>query len=183
VHSVAIFLNPGAAPDAVTAAFRAQFSREGEFSVYSNRALRQRVLTVFDQTFAITSVLRTVALIVAIAGVYLSVLTLVAEREREIGMLRAIGASRGQIQRLLMTESGAVGCVASLLGLASGAALAVVLTNVVNPAFFGWTIDLSVPWGALLWTPVWMTGAAALAAWHPAWKAVRKNIAMAVREE
>lgn len=183
VHTLAVFLRPGASAESMANAFRAQFSREGEFAVYSNRELRGRVLAIFEQTFAITAVLRTVALLVAITGVYLSVLTLVAEREREIGTLRALGASRGQIQRLLMTESGAVGLVAALLGLAAGAALALILTNVVNPAFFGWTFDLAVPWRALLVTPIWMAAAAALAAWHPAWKAVQRNIAIAVREE
>jgi len=183
VHTLAVFLKSGASPEALSEAFRKQFSAEGEFAVYSNRALRRRVLAVFDQTFAITSVLRTVALIVAITGVYLSVITLVTEREREIGMLRAIGASRTQIHGLLMVESGAVGLVSSLLGLASGGILAVILTDVVNPAFFHWTIDLTIPWRALLATPIWMALAAALAAWHPASKATRRNIAGAVREE
>lgn len=183
VHSLAVYLAPGAEPDAVAEAFRAQFSRQGEFAIYSNRALRERIFSVFDQTFAVTSVLRTVALIVAIAGVYLSVTTLVAERERDIGTLRAIGASRGQIAQLFVAESAMIGVLASALGLLAGLALAVVLTGVVNPAFFGWTVALRIPWSALAATPLWITLAAALAAWQPAWAAARGRIAEAVREE
>ncbi len=182
-HSLAVFLKPGASAESLADTFRLQFSKQGEFSIYSNRDLRRRILTVFDQTFAVTAVLRTVAVLVAITGVYLSVTTLATEREREIGILRAIGASRGQIQKMLITEAGLIGFASAALGLTSGGALALLLTHVINPAFFGWTITLHVPWLAIVTTPLWVVAAAALAAWHPAWKAGRSNIAAATREE
>ncbi len=183
VHSLAVFLQPGADGEKLSDAFRQEFSRAGEFSIYSNRALRARILTVFDQTFAVTSILRTVALLVAITGVYLSSATLVAEREREIGMLRAIGASRGQIQGLLMVEAALLGLVSALLGLASGTLLALVLTEVVNPAFFGWTIQLHFPWLPLALTPLWVAAAALTAAWRPARQAADRRLAETLREE
>jgi putative ABC transport system permease protein len=183
VFSLAVYLRAGANAGLVGDAFRAEFSREGEFAIYSNRTLRERIFEVFDQTFAVTYILRTVAIIVAIAGIFLSVTTLVAERTREIGMLRAIGASRGQIRALFMAESGLIGCVATALGLAAGLLLAMVLTWVVNPAFFGWTIALRLPWWTLLATPLWIVPATLLAAWYPAWQASRSAVAEAVREE
>jgi putative ABC transport system permease protein len=183
VQSLAVYLRPGASPEALADAFRQKFSGEGEFAVYSNRGLRQRILSIFDQTFAVTYVLRTVAILVAVAGIFLSVTTLAAEREREIGVFRAVGASRAQVQRLLMTEAGMLGAIATLLGIASGLLLAMVLTWVVNPAFFGWTITLHLPWGSLLATPLWIIPAALLAAWYPAWRASRTAIATSVREE
>jgi putative ABC transport system permease protein len=183
VQSLAVYLRSGAAWEPLADAFRAQFSREGEFIIYSNRSLRARILGVFDQTFAVTYMLRTVALLVAIAGIFLSMTTLVAERQREIGVLRAVGASRGQVQGLLMTEAGMIGAVATVLGMASGLVLALALTWVVNPAFFGWTIHLQIPWASLLATPLWILPAALLAAWYPAWRASQTEIAEAVREE
>lgn len=183
VQSLAIYLQPGVAAEPLTDAFRQRFSSEGEFAIYSNRGLRQRILSIFDQTFAVTYVLRTVAILVAIAGIFLSVTTLAAEREREIGTFRAVGASRAQVQRLLMTEAGMLGAIATVLGLASGLLLSMVLTWVVNPAFFGWTITLHLPWSSLFATPLWIIPAALLAAWHPAWRASRAAIATSVREE
>jgi putative ABC transport system permease protein len=183
VQSLAVYLRDGMAADPLVAAYREKFSRSGEFVIYANRDLRARVLTIFDQTFAITYVLRSVAIVVAIAGIFLSVTTLVAERERELGVLRAIGASAAQIHRMLMTESALIGAVASVLGIAAGCLLAVVLTWVVNPAFFGWSITLQIPWGAVLATPLWILPAAVLAAWYPAWRAGRRPVAAAVREE
>jgi len=183
VQSLAVYLRPGGSWEPLADAFRAQFSREGEFVIYSNGALRSRILAIFDQTFAVTYILRTVAILVAIAGIFLSVTTLVAEREREIGVLRALGASRGQVQQLLMTEAGMIGAVATVLGVASGLVLALALTWVVNPAFFGWTITLQIPWAGVLATPFWIIPAALIAAWYPAWRAARNPIATAVREE
>jgi len=183
VQSLAVYLRPGAVADTIADTFRTEFSREGEFVIYSNRALRERIFAIFDQTFAVTYVLRTVALLVAIAGIFLSITTLVAEREREIGVLRAVGASRGQVLGFLMTEAGMIGVIATLLGTVSGLILACALTWVVNPAFFGWTIALRIPWGSLLATPLWILPAALLAAWYPAWQASRRDIAQAVREE
>ena len=183
VFSLAVYLQPGSGSAALTEAFRARFSTAGEYLIYSNRSLRERIFVIFDQTFAVTYILRTVAIIVAIAGIFLSVTTLVAERAREIGMLRAIGASRGQIRALFMAESGMIGVLATGLGLGAGLLLALVLTFVVNPAFFGWTIDLRLPWRTLLATPLWIVPATLLAAWYPAWRASLAPVAEAVREE
>ena len=183
VNSVAVYLKPGAAPGAVADAFRARFSGRGEFSIYANRALRQRIFEIFDQTFAVTYVLRTIAVVVAVVGIFLGLTTLVAERAHELGVLRSIGASARQVRRLLLWESGMIGLLASVLGLAAGLCLAVVLTGVINRAFFGWTIQLAFPWASLAWTPLWIIAAAVVAGWIPAWRAGRLPIAEVIRSE
>ena len=182
-NSLAVYLDPQADPARLVEAFTAKFGTAGEFVVYSNRTLRQRILHIFDQTFAVTEVLRVIALAVALLGVALSATTLVAERQRETGILRAIGASTGQIRRLFMTEAALLGAIACVLGLPAGIALALVLTWVVNPAFFGWTIHFTLPWGALISTVLWIVPASALAAWWPARRASRANLSESIREE
>ena len=153
--------------------FRQALGREGEFAIYTNSDLRRRVLEIFDQTFAVTSVLRTIAVVVAVAGVLLSLSTLVLEREREIGVLRSQGASRGQIRSLVLAEASMVGLLSSVIGILCGAAMAMILTWVINKAFFGWTIDLRYPWAVIAATPLWILPAALLAAWLPAARASR----------
>jgi putative ABC transport system permease protein len=183
VNSVALYLKAGADPAEIAKDFRQHFSQKGEFSIYSNRLLRTRIFEIFDQTFAVTYVLRAIAVIVAVVGIFLGLTTLVAERSRELGILRSIGASASQIRRLLLWESGMIGLLASVLGLVSGLCLALVLTGVINRAFFGWTIQLAFPWSSLSWTPVWIIGAAVIAGWIPACRAGRLDIADAVRTE
>lgn len=181
VHSLALKLRDPAQADVVTEEFRKTFG--GEFAIYTNAALRHRVMEIFDQTFAVTSVLRTISVIVAIAGVFLSLTALVVEREREIGVLRSIGASPAQVRGLVFAEAGMVGALASVVGVACGAGMAMILTWVINKAFFGWTIELRYPLDVLASTPLWLVPAAILAAWWPAVRAGRIPPAQAVRFE
>ncbi len=136
---------------------------------------------MFNQTFAVTQILRLIALVVAVIGIALNVAVLVKEREREIGILRATGVSRPQILGLIILESVFVGWIAILLGAVAGGALSIVLTEVINKAFFGWTIPLAIPWSQLFWMPIWLLPAAALASFTQASHASRRNIIDAVR--
>ncbi len=183
VMSVALYLKEDASLDAVTDALRRQFNTRGEYLIYSNRSLRDRVFEIFGQTFRITGVLRSIAVVVAVIGIFLTLTTLVTEREREIGVLRALGASRMQIGGLVLGESALIGLLASALGVAAGLVLSLVLTWVINKAFFGWTIQLSIPWGLVAATPLWIILAAVLAGLLPARRAARVPIATAVRAE
>ena len=75
VNSIALYLKAGADPAEIGNDFRQHFSRSGEFSIYSNRLLRTRIFEIFDQTFAVTYVLRAIAVIVAIVGIFLNLTT------------------------------------------------------------------------------------------------------------
>ncbi len=183
VNSLALYLEPGASAEEVSEALRTFPQSAGGFAIYSNRALRERVFEIFDQTFAVTNVLRTIAIVVAILGVFLTLTTLVMERTRELGVIRSVGASAGQLRGLVAWEAGLIGLLSSVLGLAGGLGLALVLTFVINPAFFGWTIRLAIPWDLLAWTPGWIVLSALAASFVPGRRAAAINIAEAVRTE
>jgi putative ABC transport system permease protein len=183
VHSVAVYLRAAGSGEALTADFRKQFNGDGQFMIYSNRSLRTRVFEIFDQTFAVTYVLQTIAVIVAITGIFLSLTILIAERSRELAIVRAIGGSAAQIRKLLLWETAMLGLLAAVIGLASGLCLSLVLTGVINRAFFGWTIRLAFPWGSLALTPFWIFAAAVIAGLLPAWRAGRLVLAESLRNE
>ena len=65
---------------------------------------------IFDRTFAITYALEAVAIVVAMLGAANSLLALVLDRRREIGLLRYLGAAPAQIRRMILTEAGFSGC-------------------------------------------------------------------------
>jgi putative ABC transport system permease protein len=183
VNTVAVYLNNAASGDELTAAFRQKFSPAGQFVIYSNRTLRARAFEIFDQTFAVTYVLRTIAVIVALVGIFVSLTTLIVERARELAIMRAIGGSAQQVRRLLLWEAGFIGLLAAIVGLASGVCLSAVLTGVINRAFFGWTIRLAFPWLSLALTPTWIVAAAVVAGIVPAWRAGKMALADALRAE
>lgn len=183
INSVAVYLKENHDAGAVTKAFRSEFSREGQFAILSNQSLRRRVFEIFDQTFAVTHVLLAISLFVAITGIFLSLTILITERQRELAILRAIGASAGQIRRILLSETAMLGALAAVIGTVSGICLSVVLTGVINRAFFGWTIHLAFPWRTLAFTPVWILAAALIAGIVPAWRASRMVLADNLRNE
>ncbi|HEX8897688.1 MAG TPA: FtsX-like permease family protein, partial [Chthoniobacterales bacterium] len=183
VHSVAIYLRPDHQAAEVTTALRSRFGLDRHFTIFSNQLLRRRVFEIFDQTFAVTHVLLAISLFVAITGIFLALTILITERRRELAILRAIGASAGQIRKLLLSETAMLGVLAAVIGLASGICLSLVLTGVINRAFFGWTIHLAFPWRTLLFTPVWILAAAVIAGVIPAWRASRMALADNLRDE
>ena len=151
--------------------------------IYSQSALRDEALRIFDRSFAVTELLRTLAIGVAALGVTLSLTALVAERTREIGVLRATGARRAQVLRTLMTEAGYLGATGITLGAATGFVVALILMQVINRAFFGWTIDWHTPWPLLGSILVFVFVVCLLAGLPPAFRASRLSPSEALRSE
>ncbi|KIE58530.1 peptide ABC transporter permease [Methylacidiphilum kamchatkense Kam1] len=155
----------------------------GDYIVYSNEQLRTEIFRIFDQTFSITNLLKITSLLVSAAGIFFNLLILSSERSREIAVMRSIGASKSTVFTLVIGESGLVGLIASFLGVMAGFALAVVLTYVINRAFFGWTIDWSTPWDIIFWLPFAVLIIAIMASVLPAYQLSKDNIAKNLRME
>ncbi|ACG73065.1 protein of unknown function DUF214 [Anaeromyxobacter sp. K] len=170
--NAALTLAPGADPERAVAALRAALPGAA-LQIRSNRTLRAEVLAIFEQTFAVTRLLEAMGLVIAAAGVTLSLLVLARDRRAELALYRALGASRGQLFRVFLGRGLAVGGAGLLLGLAGGGALAIVLVRAVNPAFFGWTLGISVPLRALALEALAILAAAAAASLYPALAASR----------
>jgi putative ABC transport system permease protein len=114
------------------------------------RRLRQAVLEIFDETFAVTSVLLVIALVVAGLGIATTLAVTVLERGRQLNTLYAIGASYGQIRRMIVWEAVLMVAVGEVLGLASGFLLSYLLVFVINRQSFGWTFVYGLDAGSLL---------------------------------
>ena len=113
--------------------------------VAPNKVLREGAIRIFDRTFAVTWALEGIAIIVAMLGAANALTALVLDRRREIGLMRYLGASREQVRYMILTEAGLLGFLATLLGLALGMALSLVLIFVINKQSFGWTIQFHPP--------------------------------------
>ena len=165
--NAAVDLARGEDPEAAVRALRAALPGAA-LQIRSNRTLRGEVLAIFEQTFAVTRLLEAMGLLIAAAGVTLALLVLARERRAELALYRALGATRGQLFRVFLGRGLAVGAAGLLLGAAGGWALALILVRAVNPAFFGWTLEIAVPWAALAGEAVAILAAAAAASLYPA---------------
>jgi putative ABC transport system permease protein len=145
--------------------------------------LRKEVLKIFDQTFAITYALEFIAIIVAILGIVNSLNALIIERRRDIGIVRAVGAFRRQIEKTTLIEAGMIGFFSHLFGLVCGFLLSILLIYVINKQSFGWTIQFSIPIRSLVesWLIVMVTSIGA--GFIPARRAAKMNMVESLRTE
>ena len=113
------------------------------------KALRGSILQVFDQTFAITSVLLLIALINAALGIATTLAVLVLERTHQLNTLYAVGASFRQIRTMIFWESVLMVIAGELAGVLCGFILSYLLVFVINRQSFGWTFLYGVDLKAL----------------------------------
>jgi putative ABC transport system permease protein len=183
-NNCALYLDPGVDPDGMTDQLRAELAREG-FSLIlrSNASLRNEVIRVFDNTFAITFVMQGLTAAVAFCGILSALLALLLERTRELGTLRALGMTRPQVHTMLRSEAAAMGVLATVLGSAAGLLLTFLLVLVINVRSFGWTIDLHISPGVFGAAAVIALLASLGATIWPARRLDRMALATALREE
>ena len=147
---LAIYLEPNAGDERVRGDLNTALGPLLPVSIISNKELRAHILEIFDRTFRLTYGLELVTVIVGLLGIINTLLTTVVERQRELATVRAIGASRRQVQGLVVRESLCLGTLGLGLGLLAGLLLATLLISVINKQSFGWTIHLTVPLKTIL---------------------------------
>ncbi len=171
-------LNPEPVADAITAVLRERHGivppGEDDFSLGSPLAAAEQVADV-DST--LTRVLTGVSIIATVIGgtVIMSLMLIaVSERRREIGVRRAVGATRNDIMLQFLVEAAAVaflgGLVGVLLGLGGGV-LATVQQN-MPPALH---------WSSIVWAVALSVGVGLLFGLQPAWKAANTDPIEALR--
>jgi putative ABC transport system permease protein len=180
--NLAIFLAPNA--KAVDARKEIQEVTAGHrILIFSNRDLRTEAVRIFDRTFAITYALEAVAVIVAVMGIGGALIALVIDRRRELGLLRFLGASSGQIRKMILVEAGLLGLLANLAGFVLGYFLSLILVFVINKQSFGWTIRFHWPVTVLLGALTVVYVATVVSGLYPARVAMRLNPLEVIHEE
>jgi putative ABC transport system permease protein len=183
ITAIALRLEPGQNVDAVAADLREAFAPIQQMSVNPNQALRANVLAIFDRTFAITGALQMLATTVAFIGVLSALLSLQLEKQRELGILRAVGLTTRQLWQLVLLETGLMGTVAGILAMPTGYVLALILVYIINRRAFGWTLQMQVLPLPFLTALLVAVSAALLAGIYPARRMSRMITADAIRFE
>jgi putative ABC transport system permease protein len=183
LNAVRLYLKDPAKVPQVQARLESRYGGHYRLLALSHRDLRNGILKIFDETFALTYALEGVAVVVAVFGIITTFLVLIRERERDLALLQAIGASRRQILGMVLVESGLAGGLSFGLGALCGSVLSLLLIFVINKQAFGWTIQLhftpAIYWQTLILVLTLSLAAAA----YPAWRAIQPHLAAILREE
>jgi putative ABC transport system permease protein len=181
--ALAVRLAPGADADAVARELGDTLAPVQRLFVRPNQALRDEALVIFDRTLAITGSLQLLATVVAFVGVLSALLSLLLEKQREVGILRSVGLTARQLWGLVMLETGLMGAVAGLLAMPTGFVLSLILIYIINRRSFGWTLQMQVELEPFLTALAVAVVAALLAGIYPARKMSKMLTAEALRYE
>ena len=183
INDLALWLAPGADLAAVQSALRALLPDPSLLEFAATTELRAMSLRIFDRSFAVTYYLQAVAIAIGLVGIAASLSAQVLARRKEFGLLAHLGLTRRDVVCVVAGEGAAWVAAGTLVGLALGLAISVVLVFVVNPQSFHWSMDLVLPWGrlALLCAAVLVAGVATAA--FSARRAAGRSAVLSVKED
>ncbi len=140
--------------------------------------------TVFD---LLVGIFGSLALAIATLGIVNTLVMAILERRREIGVLKALGASDSDVQQLFFVEAGVMGLLGGVLGVVSGWALGRAITFGTNTYLARQNLNpiqlTSVPWWLALAALVIAVLVSLAAGLYPASRAAKLNPVDALRYE
>lgn len=128
-----------------------------------------------------TSIIRGVVLAVVVLGIASVLVVSVVQKGREIGILRAMGATRGQVLRVFLVQGAVVGALGSVLGLLLAVALIWVFTHFVRGSDGMPLFSITLPPAMALQIALLASVCGVLAAVAPARRAAALDPAQAIR--
>ncbi len=162
--------------------------RKEKFEVQSIDAILDAADRIFAVITAMLALVSSVALLVACIGIVNTMIMSIYERTREIGTLKAMGASRGDIRLMFMIEAGLIGLIGGAAGLFCSWILGRGLNHVA--AYFARNRSLPLPENLFIITPGLAVAAllfalfiGVLAGLYPANRAARLDPLRALRHE
>jgi putative ABC transport system permease protein len=176
VDGVDLYFAAGTDHDRVVEAVRARLGAVMGLFVTRHDGLRNEMGAAARGLFAYAKAPELISLVVAIMGVIGTMLAAVLDRLRETGILRAIGATRGQVALSLVTEAGFLGLSAALYGLLVGLPLGFTLLKVVGTATSGWNLPYDYPFETALRISSMVVLTAALSGFFPGRRAAAMDI-------
>ena len=162
---------------ALAAELRARYP----YKVESWQENNAQLVSALNAQSVSTALIRGVVMIVVVLGIASVLVVSVVQKRREIGILRAMGATRGQVLRVFLLQGALVGAIGSALGIVLAVGLIWAFTHFVRGSdglpLFSITLPLATAWQVALIATV----CGVLAAIAPARRAAAMDPAQAIR--
>jgi putative ABC transport system permease protein len=186
IHSDSQLLVKAASPDRRAALARRVQSLLGRrypgVEALSNAEIKKTATDAINQQFGFFNAIVGIAVLVGILGIVNTLTMSVLERTREIGVLRALGASRWRVRRAMADESLLVSLAGTVAGIVAGLAIAIVWVLGMRASTFP-GMSMHLPVGMLVALAVLGVAIGVAAAILPARRAARLDPLAALRYE
>ncbi len=180
-----VYLKPGADARQVQAELTKPGGWAAKQAVFVERRdeLRDAVNSQLERIYHLAYAQEFVVGLVALLGVVSALFISVLQRRRELGLLRAVGASQGQILWSVLAEASLMGVVGAVLGVLIGLALEWYTVRIMVFDEAGFVFPMLVPWMAGVAVLGGSVLTATLVGLWPAWRATRLRIPEAIAYE
>jgi putative ABC transport system permease protein len=161
-------------PGITDAAFRsavAAKARANAGELLTARDLASELERSLNRLIGLFDVLALLAVVIAGLGIVNTLGVSVAERAREIAILRSHGMTTGQVQAMVVAEAAIMGTIGGIAAVVTGLLMSWAVVGGTTPHDFG--AGLAIPWPLLISVMLLGTGVAAMAGLYPARLAAR----------
>ncbi|MDD5472820.1 MAG: ABC transporter permease [Candidatus Methanoperedens sp.] len=158
--------------------------RTRDFTVTAFATIQQQITSVVQTISLFLAAIAAVSLLVGAVGIANTMFMSVMERTRQIGLLKALGATDNEVMKLFLMESGLFGFVGGVLGIISGILISVIISAVglraIGP---GGTMNAVITPGLLVFALAFSVFVGIISGVVPARTAAKMNPVDALRFE
>ena len=177
---VGVLINDGVSEEEARDALNAVLVNFEQVKAQTKDELKEEAENQINRTLTVVSVLLFISVVLAVLGVAITLALSVFERTREIGLTRAVGATRKQIKRMIRVEGILVALFGGLLGVGLGLIFGIACVQIIPDDFVS---QLAIPW-RLIFRNLLIAGiAGSLAAYFPARRAAKLQVLDAINHE
>ena len=144
---VSVLNADGVSEDAARAAISASAADYPQVTVRSRAEFRDAAADNIDQALIVVNVFLGLSLVIAVLGIVATLALSVVERTRELGLLRAVGMTKGQMRRMVCWEGLVVAVFGGILGVVLGVAFGVLAADIIPDSVVN---TLSIPGGQIV---------------------------------
>ena len=159
------------------------YATGNDLLIQDQKSVQLYLVGVIDRLFRVAYLQQVVVGVVAALGVVTALLISVLQRRRELGLLRAVGATQYQVIKTVVAEAMLMGMIGTALGFAMGVPMEWFLLNVVLLEESGFRFEMLIPWKQALGIGGIAILTSTVAGLFPAIHAVRMNITEAIAYE
>lgn len=159
-------------------------SRTRDFTVTAFASIQQQISSVTQSITMFLAAIAAVSLLVGAVGIANTMFMSVMERTRQIGLLKALGATDTEVMKLFLIESGLFGVVGGVIGITLGVLISVLISSIglqmIGP---GGTMTTVVPPSLIIFALAFSILVGVLSGVMPARNAAKMNPVDALRFE